>query len=582
MPHKVYVEHENHIISDDDSTINGGDDTIPTSTLDSFREVRNNGTFFADKSRLIERILSDKDAKVFLFCRPRRFGKSINLTMLDSFLNVKYKGNTWFDGLYISKIDTVQQFRNRFPVIYLNMIGKVYYDTEKLKNGFDDLIIDTFDKFNYLRDSEKLTDRQKRKFCRVLDDEIVNPEDLAFLAECLHAHHGVPAIVLIDEYDAPVINTLGRDTFRDTIDALKGVLTPLFKSNEHVHRAVLFGVLQVAKESLFSGLNNVKVSNVFDDRGYGDLFGLTEKDVTVACMEAGHPEKIDEIRRFYDGYRIGDHHIYNPYSVMNYFDNEMKLSEYWVGTSTEDHIRDLLYKRDEKTREILLRLSGGESANVTMSSRLAFPSSGNIRDMEPEDVLSLLTQAGYLTAEKIGYDEYRVQIPNQEIRNLFNSRLRNWLGNGWYSMNTVLDSLLDGKPENAITPIKSLFQEMLNKNNETLWSSYQLILSGFLAHQDTHLVLPEHFSGDGVTDISVIPREDGPAAIIEFKKTSVAENVQDAANKALKQIRERRYALGMKGDPVHSYGFAIGPSSIVICSDEGTYTADFSKQKRTI
>ena len=160
MPHKVYVEHENHIISDDDSTINGGDDTIPTSTLDSFREVRNNGTFFADKSRLIERILSDKDAKVFLFCRPRRFGKSINLTMLDSFLNVKYKGNTWFDGLYISKIDTVQQFRNRFPVIYLNMIGKVYYDAEKLKHGFDDLIIDTFDKYNYLRDSEKLTDRQ--------------------------------------------------------------------------------------------------------------------------------------------------------------------------------------------------------------------------------------------------------------------------------------------------------------------------------------------------------------------------------------------------------------------------------------
>lgn len=570
-----HAKHENGNIADNRFTINGGDDTIPTSTLDSFREVRNNGTFFADKSELIERILSDKDAKVFLFCRPRRFGKSINLTMLDSFLNIGYKGNTWFNDLYISKIDTTQQFRNRFPVIYLNMIGKVYYDAERLKRGFDDLIIDTFDKFNYLQDSERLTDRQKRKFCRVLNDEIVNPEDLAFLAECLHAHHGVPAIVLIDEYDAPVINTLGRDTFRDTVDVLKGILTPLFKSNEHVHKAVLFGVLQVAKESLFSGLNNVKVSSVFDDRGYGDLFGLTEGDVMMACAEAGHPEKIDEIRRFYDGYRIGDHHVYNPYSVMNYFENGMKLSEYWVGTSAEDHIRDLLSKKDERTREILLRLSGGESANVTMSSRLAFPVSGRIEDMEPGDVLSLLAQTGYLTVERIGYDEYNVRIPNQEIRNLFNSRLRNWLGNGWYSMNTVLDSLLNGKPGDAITPIMNLFQEMMNKNNETLWSSYQLILSGFLAHQNTHMVLPEHFSGDGVTDISVIPRDDGPAAIIEFKKTSAAENVRDAAAKALKQILERRYALGMKGDPIHTYGFAVGPSTIVICSENGTYSAEF-------
>ena len=574
-----HAKHENGNIADDRFTINGGDDTIPTSTLDSFREVRNNGTFFADKSELIERILSDKDAKVFLFCRPRRFGKSINLTMLDSFLNISYNGNTWFDGLYISKIDTAQQFRNRFPVIYLNMIGKVYYDAERLKRGFDDLIIDTFDRFNYLQDSERLTDRQKRKFSRVLNDEIVNPEDLAFLAECLHAHHGVPAIVLIDEYDAPVISTLGRNTFRDTVDVLKGILTPLFKGNEHVHKAVLVGVLQVAKESLFSGLNNVKVSSVFDDRGYGDLFGLTEEDVMIACAEAGHPEKIDEIRRFYDGYRIGDHHVYNPYSVMNYFENGMKLSEYWVGTSTEDHMRDLLSKKDEKTREILLRLSGGESASVTMSSRLAFPVSGRIEDMEPEDVLSLLAQAGYLTVERIGYDEYNVRIPNQEIRNLFNSRLRNWLGNGWYSMNTVLDSLLDGKPEDAIAPIMNLFQEMMNKNNETLWSSYQLILSGFLAHQNTHIVLPEHFSGDGVTDISVIPREDGPAAIIEFKKTSAAEDVQKAAAKALKQIRERRYALGMKGDPIHTYGFAVGPSTIVICSENGTYSAEFPERE---
>lgn len=568
-------EAEKGNIPGDGSTIIGGDSTIPTGGLDNFIDIREKGTYLADKSMLIDRIMSDSSFITYLFCRPRRFGKSINLTMLDAFLNIRYRNNTWFDGMMISEIEGMERFRNSFPVILLDFKDLGTGDRDLLQRNFNDMIIDTFDRFNYLASSEALTDRQKRRFGRVLDDEMVGTGDLRFLTECLHTHHGVPAVVLVDEYDAPIVNTLDTDAFGLSMDLMRKTLPPLLKGNPHIEKAVLVGILQVAKESLFSGVNNLLVSTVFDDKGFGDLFGMTSEEVRAACEEAGHPERFDEIREFYDGYRIGGHEIFNPYSVMNYFYNRMTLDRYWVRTGSERVFGDLISMRDEDVRSKLTTISAGDPVTVKMDARLAFPHSGEVGDMDPEAVFSLLTQAGYFTSERIDIDTYRVWIPNKEIRTLFESNIMDWMGIKDGPFNKILDALLEGKPETVVEPIMNLFHEMLNRNGETLWSSYQLVLAGFLAHQDTHMVLPEHFSGDGVTDISIVPRRNGLSAILEFKKTSGGGDPETDAARALGQIRRRRYSLGMKGDSIRVYGIAVGESAVVICSEDGMYRADF-------
>ena len=409
---------ESVITYDNCSTIIGGDGTIPTGGLENFIDIREKGTYLADKSMLIDRIMSDSSFITYLFCRPRRFGKSINLTMLDAFLSIRYRDNTWFDGMMVSGVEGMERFRNSFPVVLLDFKDLDTGDRGQMQRNFNDMIIDTFDRFNYLASSEALTDRQRRRFGRVLDDEMVGTGDLRLLTECLHAHHGVPAVVLVDEYDAPIVNTLDTDAFGLSMDLMRRTLPPLLKRNPHIEKAVLVGILQVAKESLFSGVNNLLVSTVFDDKGFGDLFGMTSDEVRAVCEEAGHPERFDEIREFYDGYRIGGHEIFNPYSVMNYFYNRMTLDRYWVRTGSERVFDDLISMRDEDVRSKLTTISAGDPVTVKMDSCLAFPYSGEVGDMDPGAVFSLLTQTGYLTSERIDIDTYRVWIPNREIGTL--------------------------------------------------------------------------------------------------------------------------------------------------------------------
>lgn len=576
MPVPTHAEDPNDLKNNDVSTTIGGEDTIPTGGLDNFIEIRRNGTYLTDKSILIERIMSDRRYKTFLFCRPRRFGKSVNLTMLDAFLNIEHQGNDWFDGMAVSSwVEGLENYRNKFPVIYIDMQNLVATDIRSFDLGIRRMISYIFIRFGFLTESDRLTRKQKTMLEMILKDMDPQPMDLVFLTECLETHYDSPVVVLIDEYDAPIHRTLGTDIFPSMVDAIRNVMTALLKGNSHVSKAVIVGCMQIAKESLFSGLNNLLVSTVYDDKGYGDLFGMTAEEVRMICDEAGHPERFDEIRDYYDGYHIGRAEVFNPYSVMNYFCNDMKLKQYWVGTSTERVFSRLMSVRNEEIRDSIMAIASGERVQVRLNDRLAFPHSGNVEEMEPNDAFDFLIQSGYFTTESTGLDTYEIWIPNEEIRQLFISNLYGWLGGGCRPMNRILEMLLEGRPGDAVEPVMTLFDEMINNRSETLWSSYQLILSGFLADQDTHIVRPEHHSGDGVTDISVIPRGNGPAAVIEFKKTGRGGNPEEDAVRAFKQIHERRYTLGLRGDPILTYGFAVGEHAVVICSEKGTFRADF-------
>lgn len=551
--------------NDSVSTINGGEDTKPTGSLDNFIEIRETGGYLADKTMLIDHIMSDRHNKVFLFCRPRRFGKSINLTMLDAFLNVKYKGNTWFDGMLISECGSHDDIKNTFPVIYLNMKTVSGKDPESVARRFGHIIRSAYRTHYYLETSERLPGFMRKDVSKRLDYDLseFEPDDLASLSEMLHLHHGVPAVVLIDEYDAPVHMALGMEHYTDVIRTVRNTLTPLLKDNPHVYKAVLVGVLRVARESLFSGLNNLVVSGPLEGSRFADCFGMTEDDVISACDEAGHPEKLEEIREYYDGYHIAGTDIYNPYSVMNYFGNGMKAEGYWVGTSSERDFEILLSAGNPDVNDAMISLLSGKSVRMELDRSLAFPTSGMLDDMDPKGMFTLMVQSGYLTADSEEGGFYDVRVPNKEIMTHLKSRVRNWFGPGWARIDGLLGSLLSGDESKAEANLMTLIENPPNdrakSHADSVHAFHQMLITGMLSVHSGYYAVPEYHSGDGVSDIAVFSKSgSGPSVIIELKEVPAREDIEEVVMSALRQIESKRYTLGVKREPVRACGIAIG------------------------
>ena len=561
----------NDILDDDVSTIKGGEETHPTGSLDNFMEVRKAGGYLADKSMLIDRILSDRNNKVFLFCRPRRFGKSINLTMLDAYLNVKYQGNKWFDGMFISECGRHDDIRNSFPVIYLNMKTVSDKDSESVARRFGHIVHSAYRAHHYLETSEKLPEFMRRYVSKRLDYDLseFEPEDLATLSEMLHLHHGVPVVVLIDEYDAPVHSALGMEHYADVIRFMRGMLTPLLKDNPHVYKAVLVGVLRVAKESLFSGLNNLVVSGPLEGPRFADCFGMTEDDVIAACEEAGHPEKLEEIREHYDGYRIAGTDIYNPYSVMNYFGNSMKADGYWVGTSHERDFEILLSAGNPDVNDAMIALVSGKSVRVELDRSMAFPNSGRLDDMDTKGMFTLMVQSGYLTADSVEDGRYDIRVPNKEVMDHLRGRVRNWFGDEWARVTGLLGHLLSGDGSKAESNLMMLVENPPNgraiSHTDSVHSLHQLLITGMLSVHNNYIAVAEYHSGDWVSDIAVLPRNgSGPSVVIELKEVPAGGDLEETVMYAMRQIESKRYTLGVKGDPVRACGIAIGSDGVAV------------------
>lgn len=313
----------------------------------SFQEIREDGKYYVDKSLLIKDLLETNDRGVYLYTRPRRFGKTTNITMLDAFFNLEYKGNTWFDGLAISDCQQCEQFRNRFPV--------VLFDLKELTSGSDTdfgyfmtrirkVLSDLYCNHDYLLESPTIKERDEKIFNSIVDmnaDDGILVDAVKDLSGMLHRHFGSRAVVLIDEYDQAITRTFGSDVQKRILGFLRGLLSNALKSNEHLQMAYITGVMQVAKADIFSGLNNLTVNNVFSIRS-DERFGFTEDEVEMILEYYGHSERIDEVRSWYDGYRFGNAEVYNPFSVMMYVQNGFIPKGYWIGTSSDNPVRWLL------------------------------------------------------------------------------------------------------------------------------------------------------------------------------------------------------------------------------------------------
>ena len=558
----------NDIIPGDVFVIGGGDDTRVSVTECNFSVLRDDGLAYADKSRFVDRVLSNP-ARVLLITRPRRFGKSLNLSMLRYFLDLRYRGNHWFDGLEIDTHHEYDDVRNAVPVVYIDLKDVVGMKTEDNEAEFMSMVSRTVDGFGYLTRSESLSDYQRGQIDRMLSNPRLT--DLKLLTECLHLHHGVKPYVLIDEYEAPVLFAMNRGYFSDAMDRLRTVLSSLLKNNEHLGKAVITGVLQMAKEGMFSGVNNLYVSSVFSDDEFSDCFGLTEAEVSGLFEKAGCPERLDEIRAHYDGYRFGDTEVYSPYSVICYFQYNMRPDSYWVASGSDEQIGRMLNVADRHAREQLAVLLSGGTVDARSDSRLSFPRSGDVLEMDPEDVPAYIVQAGYLTATRNPDGTYALRVPNREVMDLFGRKVRRWFTpRGWDHMNAFTSAVLSGDVVAVRGEIEKVLEVSFNPRSESLESAPHMFIAGMMWTQSTHRVKVELHSGDGIADIGLVPWDrSGRGAIVEIKKISDKDDADEIAGKALVQVREKEYAWFSRGSEVLSYGIAVGGGRVAVRMAEG-------------
>ncbi|MBQ8644020.1 MAG: AAA family ATPase, partial [Candidatus Methanomethylophilaceae archaeon] len=364
--------------------------------IQDFKKIRDGGYLYVDKTDMIPQILTER-SEVYLYTRPRRFGKSLNLSMLDAFFNLSYSSdNTWFDGLKVSDCRECDQHRNAYPVIHLDFKLLNVMDRDTFIDSLVGMMAKLYDSHGYLLESDMLTDREKRIVAQTIDEDLnlsKTTEAILTLSELLHKHHGRRTILLIDEYDNPIHNAYGKTHHQVVLDIMRGMLSSALKGNRSLAFGVVTGVMQIAKESIFSGLNNLKVNNIFST-GFDEMFGFTGDEVRTICDEYGHPDKYDEAREWYDGYRFGNADVYNPWSLLNYIDEGFKPGTYWAGTSGNSIIDTLLDNADGSTFDEIGLLARGVPVPKTVDPTVTF---ADLRG-RPDNIYSVMVMSGYLRA----------------------------------------------------------------------------------------------------------------------------------------------------------------------------------------
>ena len=528
--------------------------------VQDFKEIRESDYLYVDKSDMISQIMSD-GAEAYQFTRPRRFGKSLNLSMLDAFFNLKYpKDNKWFDGLKISGCKEFQEHKNAYPVIYFDFKDLDANTYELFLKRLSIKISELFIQYEYLENSDKINRVQRSRFDSVYsgttdESELMNA--LSLLMKMLYSYHGKKVIVLLDEYDNPIHNAYGKDFHKDIIDVMRGMLSSALKGNDSLMFGVITGVMQISKESIFSGLNNLEVNNIFS-KDFDEMFGFTNDEVKAICEEYGHPEKYPEAKEWYDGYRFGNAVVYNPWSVIKYVKSGFDPQTYWAGTSGNSILNDLLESASPEMWDEFRMLAEGKSVPCTINPTVTFQ---DIHDDE-ENIYSMLVMSGYLTVRRIIDHTSYVQIPNGEMANVFGSMILNRFKNK--------SSMYIGRLSSAfITGDVSIIEQYLydlfasSAGNAMLNDehSYQAFITGMLMYLNGKYTVKADFEeGNGRYDIRLERKYgDFPNIVIEIKRVPTDSSDELALSKAkdaLEQIKERDYIHGLKGNTL-LYGIAF-------------------------
>ena len=529
--------------------------------ISNFKDIIEKNYYYFDKTKFIENILED-GSQVKLFTRPRRFGKTLNMSMLKYFFDVKNKNENrkLFEGLNISKSEYFDMQGN-FPVISVSFKK---YQEKDWKNGFDmikDIISGLYDEFEFVK--EKLSARKKKKFDSILMEEanLANwKNSLADLSNYLYDFYGKKVIVLIDEYDQPIINSYIEGYYDETIDFFKSFYGSVLKDNEYLEMGVMTGILRVAKENIFSGLNNIKVHSILNER-FTEYFGVLENEVETALKDFGLEYDLSDVQKWYNGYLFGETKVYNPWSIINFLD-EKKLGAYWVNTSENSLIKLYLQKMKKEIFDDFSKLLNEENISKIINDNVTF---GNLEANFEKNFWNLFFHSGYLTlAEK--YDEMKkivnIKIPNKEILEMFSDMFIEV-----YFKNTgIFLDMTDALTNGDISNFKKYLKEILLENTGIFDVSgtykeqfyHGLMLGLVLILKNEYEITSNNFAGKGRYDLLLKPKnilEGKEGIIIELKIVNGTENLSNdkiheklekECEVALNQIDEKGYSSVLK------------------------------------
>ena len=509
--------------------------------VSDFKEIVENNYYYIDKTKLIEDILHYR-AKVNLFTRPRRFGKTLNMSMIKYFFDIENKeeNRKLFDGLNISESEHMQE-QGQYPVIYISFRNMEEVSWENSHIAIRQLISNMYDEFKFIR--EEMDERELFYFDNVWFNKNIADwkGSLKALTKYLYEYYGEKAVVLIDEYDTPIIQAYQEGYYKQAISFFKKFYGDAMKDNEYLQFGIMTGILRIAKEGIFSGLNNLKVNNIFSEK-YSEYYGLTENEVVEAVKYYGLEYEMEDVREWYDGYQFGETEIYNPWSIINFLD-EKKLRPYWIGVSGNKTIYDLLGKADKKVIEDLEKLFVGKTVYKAINEYIEYV-------FNASDIWELFLYSGYLTTdgEKKG-ELYPLRLPNKEIQTFFRKIFIDRFVGNYTQFSNIVENLKNGKIEEFA---KGLQDEILSSlsyfDTEKDEKYYKIFLIGiFIILANDYIRLSERESGYGRADLVLEPKNKiNPAYIFEFKVVNNEDELENYAKTGFEQIKEKEYHVELK------------------------------------
>jgi hypothetical protein len=522
--------------------------------ISDFKKLIQGNNYFVDKSLLIKEFI-DNGADIILTPRPRRFGKTLNLSMLKYFFDIRTRGETkdLFNGLKIEEEKEIMKLQGEYPVIFITFKNEKYLTYEDFKDGLIFLLSNLYKEHEYLLESDKLSKIDKQDYIDMMERKASTAalcNGISSLMGYMKKHYGKKVMLFIDEYDVPIQEGYLRGYYEEMITVIRNLLTSALKDNPYIEKSLITGILRVAKESIFSGLNNLQVNTILGFK-FKDKFGFTEEELKELLKYYDLESKGGEIRQWYNGYIFGEEVIYNPWSVLNYIDNNrVGFMPYWINSSSNDLIKKLLLKGDNNMKLELEELISGNTINKIIDDNIVM---SEVEESN-ENIWSFLLMSGYLKAVKTenieGILNCELKIPNKEVNIFYKNLIEKWFKETLTSQRyeEMLNRLTCGDIEN----FGYIFQEFVidnlsyfdvsGKQPERVYHAFALGM--LISLSENYEVKSNKESGYGRYDVMIIPKDISKLGIIiEFKKINELskESIDAAAQEALKQIERNKY-----------------------------------------
>ena len=544
--------------------------------IDDFRKLRESDFYYVDKTRLIEQLLLNW-SEVTLFTRPRRFGKSLNMSMLRSFFEIG-TDKSLFDSLYISGNQALcGEYMGKYPVIFLSFKGVDGLDFATARRMLCAILKDELDRHYYLKMSDALTDEDRTLFTKMLHGQDDNIEDsIRMLSKLLYKHYGQKAVILIDEYDVPLDKAFQNGYYKEMVSLIRGLFGQALKTNEFLQFAVLTGCLRISKESIFTGLNNFKVMSITDSR-FDEQFGFTDGEVRKLLDDYGMISHFDDVKEWYDGYHFGRADVYCPWDVINHVDhlrddNEAKPQTYWINSSGNSLVRRLINRADSSTKDEIEHLIAGKAIEKTIRLDLTYDEIENSID----NIWSVLFTTGYLTkAGEVKQPDsesyaYKLVIPNKEVREVFILQIQEWfkavVAKDDDTMKLLSSAILDKDEKQIARQLNIVMSRMISildtkAPDDMKENFYHGLLLGLLRGSNPDwLIKSNRESGDGFSDILIMPEDPDAGIVIEVKYAKEMKELDAACEAAITQIKDKRYDETLRDEgrcDILAYGIAF-------------------------